>query len=69
MHSRAENIQCNRVTTTSLGGWLSLRELPPAAHSDDWAVAPAEVTEGLPEVLTGRLRLATLMTLTGDIII
>lgn len=52
--------------TTSPGGWFGLGELPPVAHSDDWAVAPIEITEGLPDVLTGGVRQITLMTLTVD---
>lgn len=52
--------------TTGPGGWFGLGELPPVSHSDDWAVAPIEVTEGLPDVLTGGMRQITLMTLTVD---
>ncbi|KAJ0108749.1 acid protease [Diaporthe amygdali] len=53
-------------STTGPGGWLGLGELPPVAHSDVWATKPIEVTEGLPDVLTGRVRQITLMTLTVD---
>lgn len=52
--------------TVSPGGWFGVGELPPVAHSDDWAVAPIEVTEGLPEELTGGKRQISLMTLTVD---
>lgn len=40
--------------------------MPPVAHSDDWAVKPIEVTEGLPDELTGGRRIITLLTLTVD---
>ncbi|OAL51564.1 acid protease, partial [Pyrenochaeta sp. DS3sAY3a] len=52
--------------TSGPGGWLGLGQLPPVAHSDDWAKKPIEVTEGLPEELTGNERTITLMTLTVD---
>lgn len=52
--------------TSGPGGWLGLGELPPVTHSDDWAVKPIEVTEGLPDELTGEKREITLMTLTVD---
>lgn len=51
---------------TGRGGWLGLGELPPVPHSDKWAVAPVEVTEGLPEELTGGVEEITLMTLSVD---
>ncbi|KAJ4986624.1 aspartic-type endopeptidase [Stagonosporopsis vannaccii] len=53
-------------SSTSPGGWLSLGELPPIPHTNDWAVTPIEVTENLPEALTGGQRLISLMTLTVD---
>ena len=49
-----------------LGGWLGLGELPPVPHSDEWAVAPVEITEGLPEELTGGVEQITLMALSVD---
>jgi hypothetical protein len=52
--------------TTGPGGWLGLGELPPVAHSNDWAIKPIEVTEGLPDELTGGVRMISLMTLTVD---
>lgn len=52
--------------TAGPGGWLGLGELPPVAHSNDWAVKPIEVTESLPDELTGGLRMISLMTLTVD---
>jgi hypothetical protein len=52
--------------TAGPGGWLGLGELPPVAHSNDWAVKPIEVTEGLPDELTGGVRMISLMTLTVD---
>ncbi|KAH6629762.1 aspartic peptidase domain-containing protein [Boeremia exigua] len=55
-----------RNSSTSPGGWFGLGELPPVAHSNDWAVKPIEVTEALPDVLTGGQRLISLMTLTVD---
>jgi hypothetical protein len=56
----------SKNATSGPGGWLGLGELPPVAHSDDWAIKPIEVTEGLPDELTGGERLITLMTLTVD---
>lgn len=53
-------------TTVSPGGWLGLGELPPVKHSQDWAVKQIEVTEGLPNELTGGKNEITLMTLTVD---
>lgn len=53
-------------SSTSPGGWLGLGQLPPVAHADSWAVKPIEVTENLPEELTGGVRQITLMTLTVD---
>ena len=53
-------------TTVSPGGWLGLGELPPVSHSHEWASKPIEVTEGLPDELTGGKREITLMTLTVD---
>lgn len=53
-------------SSNSPGGWLSLGELPPILHTNEWAVKPIEVTENLPEVLTGGQRLISLMTLTVD---
>ncbi|KAM0716795.1 hypothetical protein Q7P37_008240 [Cladosporium fusiforme] len=55
-----------RNATRSPGGWLALGELPPVSHSDSWAVKPIEITEGLPDELTGGKRQITLMTLTVD---
>lgn len=55
-----------RGQETGAGGWLGLGELPPVPHSDKWAVAPVEVTEGLPEELTGGVEEITLMTLSVD---
>ncbi|KAF2124248.1 acid protease [Dothidotthia symphoricarpi CBS 119687] len=52
--------------TSGPGGWLGLGELPPVAHSDDWATKPIEVTKDLPDELTGGEREITLMTLTID---
>ncbi|KAH7347967.1 aspartic peptidase domain-containing protein, partial [Pyrenochaeta sp. MPI-SDFR-AT-0127] len=52
--------------TTGPGGWLGLGQLPPVFHSNDWAIKPIEVTESLPEELTGGVRQITLMTLTVD---
>lgn len=52
--------------TSGPGGWLGLGQLPPVAHSKNWAKKPIEVTEGLPEELTGGERIITLMTLTVD---
>ncbi|CAO2652329.1 Nn.00g006120.m01.CDS01 [Neocucurbitaria sp. VM-36] len=52
--------------TSGPGGWFGLGELPPVAFADDWAIKPIEVTEGLPEVLTGGERLISLMTMTVD---
>ncbi|KAI9166331.1 putative aspartic-type endopeptidase [Paramyrothecium foliicola] len=34
---------------TGTGGWLGLGELPPVQHTDDWAVAPIEITDNVPE--------------------
>lgn len=55
-----------RGQETGPGGWLGLGELPPVPHSDKWAVAPVEVTEGLPEELTNGVEEITLMTLSVD---
>lgn len=52
--------------STGPGGWLGLGELPPVAHTNDWAVAPIEVTKGLPELYTDGVDQITLMTLTVD---
>ncbi|KAF7548856.1 hypothetical protein G7Z17_g6797 [Cylindrodendrum hubeiense] len=52
--------------STGPGGWLGLGELPPVAHSNDWAIAPIEVTKGLPDVYTGGIDQITLMTLSVD---
>ena len=35
-------------TESGPGGYLGLGELPPVTHSDDWAVAPVEITESIP---------------------
>lgn len=55
-----------RGQDTGPGGWLGLGELPPVPHGDKWAAAPVEVTEGLPEELTGGVEQITLMTLSVD---
>ncbi|KAH7165182.1 aspartic peptidase domain-containing protein [Dactylonectria macrodidyma] len=52
--------------STGPGGWLGLGELPPVTHSDEWAVAPIEVTKGLPDLYTGGVDQITLMTLNVD---
>ncbi|KAK7415435.1 hypothetical protein QQX98_005886 [Neonectria punicea] len=55
-----------RNTSTGPGGWLGLGELPPVAHSNDWAVAPIEVTQNIPDSYTGGISQITLTTLTVD---
>ncbi|KPM43147.1 hypothetical protein AK830_g3378 [Neonectria ditissima] len=55
-----------RNTSTGPGGWLGLGELPPVAHTNDWAVAPIEVTRNIPDLYTGGVNQITLMTLTVD---
>ncbi|KAJ4372439.1 hypothetical protein N0V83_004213 [Neocucurbitaria cava] len=52
--------------TSGPGGWLGLGEMPPVAHPDDWAIKPIEVTDGLPDELTGWKRQITPMTLSVD---
>lgn len=50
--------------TTGPDGWFGLGELPPVAHSDDWAVAPIEATEGFRDGV--RVRVITMMTLSVE---
>ncbi|KAH8881338.1 acid protease [Thozetella sp. PMI_491] len=45
------------------GGFLALGELPPVAHSRKFAVAPVEITEAIPVVLTNNTRQITEWTL------
>lgn len=40
----------------SFGGYLSLGELPPVAHDDNWAVAPVEVMKEIPLNYTSNKR-------------
>ncbi|KEY74838.1 hypothetical protein S7711_06522 [Stachybotrys chartarum IBT 7711] len=55
-----------RNTPTGPGGWLGLGELPPVEHSDDWATAPIEITNGIPDEFYQRGPEISLMTLTID---
>src|SRR5699024_5810263 len=55
-----------RGRETGPGGWPGLGERPLVPHSDEGAVAPVEVTEGLPEELTGGVEQIPLMTLSVD---
>ncbi|KAG9252439.1 putative aspartic-type endopeptidase [Emericellopsis atlantica] len=56
-----------RDVASGMGGWLGLGELPPVEHTDDWAVAPIEITEGIPdEFYPGGKPVISLMTLTVD---
>ncbi|KAI9167980.1 putative aspartic-type endopeptidase [Paramyrothecium foliicola] len=56
-----------RNVSTGPGGWLGLGELPPVSHDDTWAVAPIEITEGIPSIFYQRGRPEiSLMTLTVD---
>lgn len=56
-----------RNTTKGAGGWLGLGELPPVKYTDDWAVAPIEITETIPDQFYQRGGPEiTLMTLTVD---
>lgn len=36
-------------STSGAGGYLGLGELPPVAHSDDWAKVPVEITKAIPD--------------------
>lgn len=56
----------SKNATRSPRGWLRLGELPPVLHSDDWVVKPIEITDTLPDRLTGSKRAITLITLTVD---
>jgi hypothetical protein len=56
----------SKSATNGPGGWLGLGQLPPVTHSNDWAIKQIEVTEKLPEELTGGAHLISLMTLTVD---
>ncbi|KAL4739958.1 aspartic peptidase domain-containing protein [Aspergillus similis] len=38
------------------GGYLSLGELPPVAHSDSWAIAPVEIMNNIPLNFTSNRR-------------
>ncbi|KAL4819918.1 aspartic peptidase domain-containing protein [Aspergillus spinulosporus] len=38
------------------GGYLSRGELPPVAHSDDWAIAPVEIMNNVPLSFTSNRR-------------
>jgi hypothetical protein len=56
-----------RDTPTGKGGWLGLGELPPVAHTDEWAVAPIEITQGIPDAFYQRGKPEiSLMTLTVE---
>lgn len=54
--------------TSGTGGWLRLGELPPVSvsHSGDWAIEAIEVTDDLPDVLTGGNKEITIRTLAVD---
>lgn len=54
-------------SNSTFSGWLGLGELPPVAHLDDWISKPIDITQGLPDELTGgQNNNISLMTLTVD---
>ncbi|KAL3443426.1 aspartic peptidase domain-containing protein [Aspergillus insuetus] len=50
--------------STGFGGYLSLGELPPVKHSDNWAVAPVEIIEEIPLNFTSNRRSRSYWALT-----
>jgi hypothetical protein len=50
--------------STGFGGYLSLGELPPVKHSDDWAVAPVEIINEIPLNFTSNRRSRSYWALT-----
>ncbi|KAL3458895.1 aspartic peptidase domain-containing protein [Aspergillus heterothallicus] len=50
--------------SVGFGGYLSLGELPPVKHSDDWAVAPVEIIDEIPLNFTSNKRTISYWALT-----
>jgi hypothetical protein len=50
--------------STGFGGYLSLGELPPVKHSNDWAIAPVEIIDEIPLNFTSNRRTRSYWALT-----